>query len=146
MKPNGKRRRLLGLLWVRRLVGKDVKLIERGAVIDGWRMDEEVTLETAGYCRFPAVHGRFFGSERWAIDERGRRGMGKVRTSGEEEGTSLLFLEKEEDVGEGETFWENMWPMGIVLILGKDEKLWYLIWAVRSFDRTVGKNREFKNK
>jgi len=26
------------------------------------------------------------------------------------------------------------------------EKAWYLIWAVRSFDRTVGKNREFKNK
>jgi len=71
---SGKRRRFLGLLWVRRLVGKDVKLIERGAVIDGWRMDEEVTLETAGYCRFPAVHGRFFGDGRLTREDEGAWG------------------------------------------------------------------------
>uniref|UniRef100_M1A331 Uncharacterized protein n=1 Tax=Solanum tuberosum TaxID=4113 RepID=M1A331_SOLTU len=61
------------VVWLFRpvVVQKRCKVDGKGAVIDGWRMEEEVTLETAGYCRFPAVHGRFFGSGRWAIDERG---------------------------------------------------------------------------
>uniref|UniRef100_M0ZR18 Uncharacterized protein n=1 Tax=Solanum tuberosum TaxID=4113 RepID=M0ZR18_SOLTU len=84
---------------------------------------------------------------RWSVGESAGRGERDrwERRGKEFDGKGVIFG-KRKRMGKGESSGKKKSVADGLYLFWEKMKTWDLIWAVRSFDRTVGKNREFKNK